>query len=110
MSMTESHALTAKEYLEIGFDGHSELVRGELQLVRPCRSPEHGRICFNVASSLERFGRESGNGYSLVKCAILTERDPDTIRGADVSYYSRARLPREWLGPGLPDVVPDVIV
>ena len=85
MSMTESHALTAEEFLEIGFDGHCELVRGELELVRPCRTPEHGRICFNVAFSLERFGRESGHGYALVNCAILTERDPDTVRGGDVS-------------------------
>ena len=25
---------------------------------------------------------------------IVTQRDPDTVRGADVAYYSYARLPK----------------
>jgi len=38
---------------------------------------------------------------------IRTERDPDTVRGGDVAYYSYARVPQGPLPAGYLDVVPD---
>ena len=60
---------------------------------------------------LESYGRQSGLGYALSNdSGVLTERNPDTVRGADVCYYSHARWPRAQLGKSLPPVPPDVAV
>ena len=40
---------------------------------------------------------------------MVTERDPDTVRGPDVSYYSFERVPKGPLPAGLLDVSPDVV-
>jgi Uma2 family endonuclease len=41
---------------------------------------------------------------------VITERDPDTVRGADVAYYSYARVPKGPLPRGYLPVAPDVAV
>ena len=38
-----------------------------------------------------------------------TERGPDTVRGADVAYYSFARLPRGPIPKGYLEIVPELI-
>ena len=38
---------------------------------------------------------------------VITERGPDTVRGADVSFYSYERVPKGPLPPGYLDVPPD---
>ena len=40
---------------------------------------------------------------------MITERDPDTVRGADVAYYSYARLPKGPLEPGYGPEVPELV-
>jgi Uma2 family endonuclease len=43
---------------------------------------------------------------------VITERNPDTVRGADVAFYSYARLPRGPLpasyGPEVPELIVEV--
>src|SRR5690242_2478155 len=41
---------------------------------------------------------------------VVTERDPDTVRGPDVSYYSYKRLPKGPLLEGYLDVAPDAAI
>jgi Uma2 family endonuclease len=103
--------MTAEEFMaaDLG-EGTFELVRGEIAEV-PVPMPEHGRVCGNSFYVLESYGRQSGRGYGLTNdSAVLTERDPDTVRGADVSFYSHARWPRSQVGRTLPPVPPDVAV
>lgn len=77
----------------------------------PTPRPEHGRICLNAGFVLETYGRQTGLGWALTNdSAVVTERDPDTVRGADVCFYRHDRWPRADLGPGLPPVVPDLVV
>lgn len=103
--------LTAEEFMTLDLgEGPHELVKGEI-LAAPPPMPEHGRICVNVTFVLESFGRQSGLGYALCNdSAVGTQRGPDTVRGADVCFYSHARWPREQVGATLPPVAPDVIV
>jgi Uma2 family endonuclease len=103
--------LTAEEFLTLDLgEGLHELVRGEIVDVPPPMT-EHGRICVNAAFALETFGRQSRLGYALSNDSpVLTKRAPDTVRGADVCFYSHARWPRGAVGTKLPPVVPDVVV
>ena len=41
---------------------------------------------------------------------VVTERGPDTVRGADVAYYSYERIPRGPLPNHYLDVVPELIL
>jgi Uma2 family endonuclease len=107
----ETKLLTAEEFMaaDLG-EGIFELVRGEIVEV-PRPTPEHGRVCVNAVYVLESFGRQTGLGYAISNdSAVLTERDPDTVRGPDVCFYTHARWPRSQLGKGLPPVPPDLAV
>jgi len=103
--------LTGEQFLEMEFDGPRELVRGEVVEVSPGGMYLHACVCMNVAYLLHDYGKRSGYGYALTNdFAVRTERDPDTVRGADVGFYSNARLPRDASNPSLPEVPPDLVV
>jgi Uma2 family endonuclease len=40
---------------------------------------------------------------------VVTERDPDTVRGGDVAFYSYTRVPRGPLPRGYLPVVPELV-
>ena len=108
---TKTKLMTAEEFMaaDLG-EGVFELVRGEVQQLPPAM-PEHGRVCVNTCFLLETYGRRSKLGYALSNdSAVVTERNPDTVRGADVSYYSHNRWPRAQVGNKLPPVPPDLAV
>jgi Uma2 family endonuclease len=78
--------------------------------MRPA-TPRHGQIC-GEANRLLR-GHVDRHDLGHVLCndsGVITERDPDTVRGADVSFYSYARVPRGRIRDGYLDVVPDLVV
>src|SRR5438105_39942 len=110
-TVAQPKLMTAEEFMaaDLG-EGRFELVRGEVVEVPPAM-PEHGRIFANSLFVLETYGRQSGLGYALSNdTAVVTERGPDTVRGADVCFFSHARWPRSQLGNTLPPVPPDVAV
>jgi len=110
-TVTKTELMTAEQFMaaDLG-DGAFELVRGEV-VEMPPPMPEHGRVCGNAYFVLESYGRQSGLGYALSNdSGVLTERDPDTVRGADVCYYSHARWPRAQVSDHLPPVPPDLAV
>lgn len=73
--------------------GPTELVRGRIVEV-PTTYPFYGFVCTNIARRVgnhvdaQKLGRVVTNDSG-----IITERDPDTLRGADVCFYSFNRLP-----------------
>jgi Uma2 family endonuclease len=107
----KTRLITAEEFMEMDLgEGTFELVRGEVVLMPP-PMPQHGRVCVDVSFALELYGRRTGFGWTVGNdSAVQTERDPDTVRGADVSFYSEARWPRSQLGRGVPPVPPDLAV
>jgi Uma2 family endonuclease len=103
--------MTAEEFMaaDLG-EATFELIRGEI-VEMPTPMPDHGVVCANFAGILWDYGRRSGYGYVLSSdSAVLTERGPDTVRGADVCFYSHARWPRSQVGKTLPPVPPDLAV
>jgi Uma2 family endonuclease len=102
--------LTAEEYLRLPDNGRrTELVRGRLvEMNMP--APRHGFVCANVVRIVGSFVTERDLGRVMSNDAgVVTERDPDTVRGADVSFYSYARLPKGSLPEGYLDVVPEFV-
>ncbi|MGO8898595.1 MAG: Uma2 family endonuclease [Isosphaeraceae bacterium] len=103
--------LTAEEFMaaDLG-EGTFELVRGEV-IQLPPSMPEHGLICVNIGVALWNYGKRTGHGYPISNdSAVVTERGPDTVRGADISYYRQDHWPRSEVGWTLPPVQPDLVV
>lgn len=110
MATTSRALITADEFMAMDLgEGTFELVRGEV-IELPPAMPEHGLVCGNTAGILFNYGRQTGYGYVLSNdSAVQTERGPDTVRGADVSFYSQARRPRSEVGRRLPPIAPDLV-
>ena len=102
--------MTAEEYWLLPDQGQpTELVRGRIVTMN-MPAPRHGEICANtvyiVRSHLDTndVGRVVSNDSGVV-----TERDPDTVRGGDVGFYSYKRVSKGRLPPGYLTVSPDVV-
>jgi Uma2 family endonuclease len=109
MSIAEA-LITAEEFGAMPDDGrYLELVEGRIiELPPPKRS--HGRICYRVAKILGRYvdDHDLGTMY-LNDTGIITRRDPDSVRGADVIYISYARSPRGPDPDSYFDIAPELI-
>jgi Uma2 family endonuclease len=103
--------ITAEEFLGMDLgEGSHELVRGEIVDMPPAMEL-HGRVCFKIGFHLEVYGHRTGYGYVLTNdTAVVTERAPDTVRGADVIFFSRARRPESELASRLSLIPPDLVV
>jgi Uma2 family endonuclease len=102
--------LTAAEYLALPENGQwTELVRGRVVTMN-VPTPRHGEICAQTSYLLRRHLEVDPTGRIVCNdSGVLTERDPDTLRGADVAYYSYARVPRGPLPAGYLTVVPELL-
>jgi Uma2 family endonuclease len=110
MATVTETLLTAEQYAQLPDNGRpSELVRGRVVEMNP-PFPRHGQICSTVTLVLGSFAREHNLGHIIGNdSAVLTERDPDTVRGADVAYYSYAKVPKGPVPRGYLAVMPDLV-
>jgi Uma2 family endonuclease len=109
---TVTELLTAEEFLQMGGNGPPlELVRGKIV---PMNQPnfEHGTFCFKIAYRLGRFLETNDLGHITTNdSGIITERNPDTVRGPDIAFFSYTRLPREYgRTKKYPPVAPDIAI
>lgn len=102
--------LSASDYAQLPDRGiPTELVRGRVVEMN-VPAPRHGEICANITTLINPYVRGKGMGRIVSNDGgILTERDPDTVRGGDVAYYSYNRVPQGPLPEGYLDVVPELV-
>jgi Uma2 family endonuclease len=103
--------LTAEEFAERPDPGYpEELLRGRIvPMTMP--KPRHGEICSQTVLILGNFVRERDLGRVLSNdTGVITERGPDTVRGADIAFYSFARVPKGPLPDRYLDTAPDLVV
>ena len=102
--------LTAEQFGERPDPGYpEELVRGRIVTMPPPK-PRHGQICSTGRPSRRLYRRPRPRPRLCNDSCVVTERGPDTVRGADVAFYSYARVPRGPLPEGYLDVPPDLVV
>lgn len=106
--------MTAEEYCLLPDNGQpTELIRGK---VVPVNMPRlrHGQICARVSYLLQRHLDDHPLGRVVINdSGVPTERGPDTVRGADIAFFSYAhvpagRLPTRGYLPFPPEVVFEV--
>ena len=110
-SVTTPALLTAEEFAQRPDPGYpEELVRGRI-VPMPMPKPRHGEICNRVGRILGDYGEDRDLGRVLSNdTGVITERGPDTVRGADISFYSFARVPKGPLPDRYLDTPPDLVV
>ena len=111
MATTESQSLlTAEQFLTLPDSGRpSELVHGKVIAMTP-PGFRHGIVCALVARIVGNYAEDHDLGHVLSNdSGVVTERNPDSVRGADVAFYSFARLPKDQSPRGYPAIPPDVV-
>jgi len=111
MATVTEALLTAEQFAALPDPGHpEELVRGRI-IPMPMPKPRHGYVCNNAGLILGTFVDEHQLGWVLNNdTGVITERGPDTVRGADVAFYSYSRIPRGELPDHYPEVAPELVV
>ena len=82
-----------------------ELVRGELyEMVTTLR---HGAVTGRIFSLIDAWNCQTRAGLVMTDGGFTLERNPDTVRGPDVSFVRKGRLTREQTRRGFPAIAPD---
>lgn len=111
MSTLSEKPLTAEQYFQLPDTGRpAELIHGRVVAINP-PGVKHGYYCFRLAYLLGRFLEKSPLGRLPTNdSGVITRRDPDTVRGADVAFYSFSRLPHDApLPETYSDIAPDLV-
>src|SRR5262245_10762055 len=92
---TTERLITAEELARMpDNDRPMELVRGRIVEMNQPR-PRHGQICAKVCHILGIHVDRYDLGHVLTNdSGVITERNPDTVRGADVSFYGYEKVPK----------------
>jgi Uma2 family endonuclease len=103
--------MTAEEFARRPDPGYpEELVRGRI-VPMPQPTRRHGQICSKSVRIFGNFAEGHDLGQVLSNDAgVITERGPDTVRGADVAFYSYHRIPRGPLPTDYGEEPPELIV
>ncbi len=102
--------LTADENARLPEDGRrTELVRGEvLEMNVPV--PRHGEVCLNLGAALKAYLKSNPVGRVASNDAgVLTERNPDSVRGPDLFFISHVRLPGRHLPTEYLATAPEIV-
>ncbi len=107
---TPAALITAEEFAEMQFDHPVELVRGEIvEMGQP--DLRHGTICLNIGMQLQLFGQATRLGRAACNdSGVVTERNPDTVREADVVFVRTELLVDGRMPAGATELVPDLCV
>jgi Uma2 family endonuclease len=108
---TAEALMTAEEFGQRPDPGHpEELVQGRI-VAMPPPDRRHGKICGQSYYLLRQHVDAHDLGHLMTNdSGIITERDPDSVRGADVAFYSYARLPKGPLPAGYGPEVPELVI
>ncbi|MFM7150428.1 MAG: Uma2 family endonuclease [Gemmataceae bacterium] len=111
MSIATEKLLTAEEFARLPDppdESRQELVRGVIETMPPAGG-WHGVCCAKVMRLIGKFVDESNVGTATSNnSGIVIDRDPDTVRGPDVAFWSKERLPE--IPEGYIEVPPDLVV
>jgi Uma2 family endonuclease len=103
--------LTAEQYAAMpDTGGATELVRGNIVDVQ-YTTPRCGQICTQIIYALGKYFETHDLGHLVSNhSAVRTQRNPDSVRGAHVAFYSYERVPKGPLPWDYLPVAPDLVI
>lgn len=97
MATATTKLITAEEFAQMPDppDGSlQELVNGEIETMPPPKG-KHGVCCSRVDRLIGNFVDEAGLGWVTSNdTGFVLARDPDTVRGPDIAFYRKDRVPQ----------------
>jgi Uma2 family endonuclease len=109
-SLPAAPALTLNEFLARYAGAYVEVIDGEVKEI-PMPQPLHGRICVKATLRIGGFVEQNDLG---VVCSndtfVVIKADPLRVRGADVAYWSKAKIPEGVPREGMIAAPPDLCV
>ena len=110
MTTTDIKLLTADDLLRLYSQGlRGELIREVLSERRP-GGVESGEIIGLVAFEIGNFLNRHNLGRATIGAGFWLEREPDTVRRAQVAFISSQKLPPSQRVSGYSQVAPDLVV
>lgn len=108
---TADKLMTAEEYVALPDLGYpSELIMGRIVRMNVPQS-RHGQVCSRTDRIIGNFADANDLGHVLSNdSGVITQRGPDTVRGADVSFYSYSKVPKGPLAAGYINSAPEVVI
>ena len=100
--------LTAEEYAALPDGGRTELVEGRV-FEMPQPGFLHGKVQARIARLTANFVEDRSLGHVLTESGVVTTRNPDTVRGPDVSFYSYERVPKGSVPRVYAETAPEVV-
>ena len=102
--------MTADELLRLRGEGiRGELIRGVFYENTP-NGAAHGIAAAKLGYLLGKVVLKQRVGHLMAGSGYILERDPDTVRGADISYISSERMPLKVRVSDYSEIVPDLAV
>lgn len=110
--MAAERLVTAAELEAMEGGERFELARGRLVPVTPA-GDRHGQAAVILGGELRAFVRERGLGRVRAETGFFLFRNPDTIRGPDVSFVAAGKAAGDRAGegfiPGAPDLAIEIV-
>lgn len=105
--------MTAEQLFHLGEEVSAELVRGEFREMAP-PGAEHGAVVARLAWRLVQYVEDKDLGVVLVgDVGFQLASDPDTVRGPDLAFVRKDRIPADGIPrgywPGAPDLAVEVV-
>jgi Uma2 family endonuclease len=109
----KARLITAEDLWNMPGDQRRELVRGELRMMAPSGF-EHGAVIIKLSKLLATYVDDHALGMVLgAETGYVLARNPDVVRGADVSFVRTDRLPAPERAAkffeGAPDLAVEVV-
>ena len=112
MGKLAKRLITAEEFMRMPDpkDGsQQELLRGEI-ITMPPPQGKHGLVCSLLVGLINTHVRSNRLGFVTCNDAgFISERDPDSVRGPDIAFWSRERLPT-FPDDGYLPIAPDLAI
>lgn len=86
-----------------------ELVRGRV-VREPRPAPRHGRMVIKLGRRIDEFAEKHGLGLTFTETGFALYRDPDTLRGPDISFVSNERAAKPGYRGPYQRIAPDLVV
>ena len=83
---------TVESYMRLPNDGQRHELEAGMLVAEPQPFPRHAQIQARLAGLLREFVETRGLGVVLTETGYVLSRDPDTLRGPDVSFVGRERF------------------
>jgi Uma2 family endonuclease len=111
--ITAEKPLTGEELMELQRETgkHFELLKGKPIETMPAGG-KHGYIANELSTELRNFVKANQLGFVFTaETGVYLERNPDTVRAADVTFISREKINSvDEIDAGFLTVVPDLVV